>query len=103
TTQSSAAQGQSNQHDQRLDGNAAGGMLGMLFPFEMTMAVATCAGCGASNPIAAVAAYMHGMGVVLRCPPCDTALIRGAEARGRSYLDLRGVYVLQIAEETASA
>ena len=95
-TQTPAIQGQSEQSDQRLDGNAAGGVLGMIFPFEMTMAVATCAGCGASNTLGAVAAYMHGMGVVLRCPGCDTALIRVVHARDRYYLDLRGVRALQI-------
>ena len=32
--------------DLRLDGNAAGGLLNEIFPFEMTTAQATCAGCG---------------------------------------------------------
>ena len=100
TTEISEAQKQSNQ---RLDGNAAGGVLGMIFPFEMTMAVATCAGCGASNPIATLAAYIHGMGTVLRCPQCDAVLIRVVHARDQYYLDLRGVRVLQITEDTASA
>ena len=99
TERTSAMREQSDQH---LDGNAAGGMLGMIFPFDMTMAVATCAGCGASHPLATVVAYMHGMGMVLRCPECDTALIRVAHARGRYYLDLRGARVLQIVEDTGS-
>lgn len=86
-----------------LDGNAAGGVLGAIFPFEMTMAVVTCAGCGASNVIGAVMVYMHGMGTILRCPLCDTPLIRVAHLRGRYYLDMRGVRVLQIAGDTAPA
>jgi hypothetical protein len=100
TSQISAMHEQSDQH---LDGNAAGGVLGMLFPFEMTLAVATCVGCGASNPLATVAAYIHGMGTVLRCPQCDLALIRVVHARDRYYLDLRGVRVLQLTESTTFA
>lgn len=88
---------------QRLDGNAAGGELGAIFAFEMTMAVATCAGCGMTNVVGAVMAYMHGMGTILRCPICDTALIRIAHLRDRYYLDMRGVRVLQIADDTARA
>ena len=30
----------------RLDGNAVGGLLGEIFPFEMTTAQVTCANCG---------------------------------------------------------
>jgi hypothetical protein len=89
--------------DQQLDGNAAGGVLGAIFPFEMTTAVATCAGCGATNPIGAVMAYMHGMGTVLRCPGCGTALIRVAHIQDRYYLDLRGVGVLQLSAAVPSA
>jgi hypothetical protein len=88
---------------QRLDGNAAGGVLDAIFSFEMTMAVATCAGCGTRNPLGAVMAYMHGMGTILRCPTCDTALIRVAHIRARYYVDLRGMRALRIAEEEASA
>jgi uncharacterized protein DUF6510 len=87
----------------RLDGNAAGGVLGALFPFDMTMAMACCAGCGATSPLGAVMAYMHGMGTILRCPGCDTALIRVAHVRDRYYLDMRGMRMLQITETVTSA
>jgi Family of unknown function (DUF6510) len=69
-----------------------------IFPFEMTLAQVTCTGCGATNAIGATAAYMHGMGTVIRCPSCDTALIRVAQVRGHSLLDMRGVRVLQMKE-----
>ena len=82
-----------------LDGNVVGGALGEIFPFEMTSARATCAGCGATDPIGAFTAYVHGMGTVVRCPFCDTALIRLARVRGRYWMDLRGVRVFQISEE----
>ncbi len=38
----------------------------------------------------------HYLGTVVRCPVCDTALIRIAHAKGRNFLDMRGVRVLQI-------
>jgi Family of unknown function (DUF6510) len=85
--------------EQKLDGNAAGGILRELFPFEMTMAEAICTACGASGPIGALAAYMHGMGAIIRCPSCDYVLIRIAHTRGHYWLDMRGVRVLQIKEQ----
>lgn len=89
--------------ENKLDGNAAGGVLGEIFPFEMTAAQITCVGCGATNAIGALAAYMHGMGTVLRCPSCDHVLIRIVHANGRYFLDMRGARVLQISEETVQA
>jgi len=85
--------------ENKLDGNAAGGILQEIFPFEMTLAQATCTGCGATNAIGAQAVYMHGMGTVVRCPSCDTMLIRVAHTKGRYWLDMRGVRVLQISIE----
>ncbi len=85
--------------ENKLDGNAAGGILQEIFPFEMTLVQATCTGCGATDAIGALAAYMHGMGTVVRCPSCDMVLIRVAHARGRYWLDMRGVRVLQISVE----
>ena len=84
--------------ENKLDGNAAAGILQAIFPFEMTLAQVTCTGCGATNVIGATAAYMHGMGTVVRCPVCDNALIRVAQVRGHSLLDMRGVRVLQMKE-----
>jgi hypothetical protein len=84
--------------ENKLDGNAAAGMLQAIFPFEMTLVQVTCTGCGATNAVGATAAYMHGMGTVIRCPSCDTALIRVAQVSGHYLLDMRGVRVLQIQE-----
>ena len=86
----------------KLDGNAAAGILQAIFPFEMTMAQITCTGCGTTMAMGATAAYMHGMGTVIRCPSCDTVLIRVAQARGRYFLDMRGVRVLEISTEAGS-
>ena len=82
-----------------LDGNAAASSLQEIFPFDMTLVQATCTGCGATNVVGALAAYMHGMGTVLRCPSCESVLIRVAQVKGRYWLDMRGVRVLQISAE----
>jgi Family of unknown function (DUF6510) len=84
--------------ESKLDGNAAGGILHAIFPFEMTDVQATCTGCGTTAAVGALAAYIHGMGTVVRCPVCDTALIRVVHAKGYYWLDMRGVRVLQIGE-----
>ena len=85
--------------ENKLDGNATAGMLQEIFPFEMTLVQATCTSCGATNAIGATAVYMHGMGTVIRCPSCDTVLIRIVHAKERYWLDMRGVRVLQISVE----
>ena len=88
--------------ENKLDGNAAAGILQEIFPFEMTLAHTTCAGCGRSDAIGALAAYVHGMGTILRCPSCDRALIRVTHIKERYWLDMRGVSVLQIKAEEVS-
>jgi hypothetical protein len=86
--------------ENKLDGNAAGGILQEIFPFEMTLVQVTCTGCGTTNAIGALAVYMYGMGTVVRCPVCDNVLIRVAQTKGRYFLDMRGVRVLQISAES---
>lgn len=88
----------------RLDGNAAGGILGEVFPFEMTSAVTACAGCGATGPLGASMVYAHGMGTVVRCANCDTPLVRVVRHEKtpiRYWLDLRGVRYLEVRETTS--
>ena len=84
--------------ENKLDDNAAAGTLQAIFPFDMTLAQVTCTGCGATNAIGAAAAYIHEMGTIVRCPSCENALIRIVHARGRYFLDMRGVRVLEIQE-----
>ena len=83
--------------DLRLDGNAVAGMLWEVFGVEMTASWSGCAGCGAERQVGALAAYVHGMGAVLRCPDCDSALLRLARGPGRWWLSLRGLAWLQVA------
>jgi hypothetical protein len=84
--------------DRRLDGNAAAGVLREVFAFEMTTAEIACVRCGSTGRVGGQMAYMHGMGVVVRCASCDNALIRVARGGGRCWLDLQGVKYLQIEE-----
>jgi hypothetical protein len=86
-------------NDLILDGNAAGGLLNEVFPFEMTAAEATCGGCGNTKPIGELLLYGHGMGAILRCAGCDTAVLRITHIRGCYRLDLSGINYLRITEE----
>ena len=83
----------------RLDGNAAAGTLGEIFAFEVTTAQYACEGCGRADQIGAAMVYeVRGLGIVVRCPGCDNALIRLAHNRGRHWIDLRGIRYLQVAD-----
>ena len=80
---------------EHLDGNAAAGELSEVFALDVTTAVATCAGCGVTGPVAAAMVYEAGMGTVLRCPDCDSVLLRVVRARGEIRMEMRGVRVLR--------
>ncbi len=85
----------------RLDGNAAGGILGEVFAFEMTNAEGACANCGAVAQVGAAMVDPHGMGTIVRCAACDNALMRVAHqggSPGRYFLDLMGFEYLRIEE-----
>jgi hypothetical protein len=82
--------------DLKLDGNAAAGLLGALFPGDLTLAQGCCAGCGAVKPFAELAVYGGAVGLVVRCPGCDAVLLRVAQSGSRYWLDLRGFVWLQL-------
>ena len=83
--------------DQRLDGNAIGGLLGEIFAVEMTSAEGTCAGCGSVQAIGRVDVYVDAPGVVVRCPSCRQVLMRIVRGPGRAWLDLTGTRCLEFA------
>jgi NAD-dependent SIR2 family protein deacetylase len=83
----------------RLDGNAAGGLLGEIFPLEMTTAQVTCASCHAVWRVGQAMVYAHEIGTIVRCATCDNAMIRVARDPDRYWLDMRGVEYLQINAE----
>jgi hypothetical protein len=86
--------------DLALDGNAAAGLLAMIFAVEMTTAETVCDGCGAVGPLAELVVYESPMGTVIRCPGCDAVLLRVAEIRGRYRLDLRGLRLLTVSRSS---
>jgi hypothetical protein len=80
----------------RLDGNAAAGVLTQVFCGEPSGAMIVCAGCGATTPIGALMAYSLELGAILRCPHCDTAVLRLGAAGATLWLDLRGAVSLRV-------
>lgn len=84
----------------RLDGNASGGTLREVFAHEMTAALATCEGCGTIRPVGALLEYGHRMGVVLRCPRCEAAMLRIVRTPGWLHVDASRTSFLMIPEDT---
>ena len=82
--------------EQHLDGNAAGGVLGHIFAFEMTTAEVICAHCGRVEPIGAAMVYMTAMGTIIRCGGCGEAMIRIAHGPQCFWIDFSGTRLLQL-------
>lgn len=81
-----------------LDGNAAAGVLGEVFAFEVTMAWGRCAVCGATERVGGLPTYTQAPGLVVRCRRCNNVLIRLVQGSGRYWLDLRGMRHLEVEE-----
>jgi len=79
-----------------LDGNAAAGALGSLLAFDVTMAVITCAHCGASGPFVELRFFGSPGAMVLRCRRCDAVNARLLETGRVTNLDLSGILRIQI-------
>jgi len=86
--------------DQRLDGNAAGGLLGSLFGRDVTAAPGECAHCGTISFMGAMHVYMRAPGVVLRCPACGGVVLRVVETTEATYVDARGAAYVRFERET---
>ncbi len=80
----------SRADSQRVDGNAAAGILSELFVSDLTAARAKCAGCGVTRTIGVLLVYAHGMGTVMRCPECDGVVMRIARTPTHVWLDATG-------------
>ena len=81
---------------QRLDGNAAAGILSEVFVPDLTTARATCANCGAVRALGALLVYASGMGTVMRCPDCDAVVLRMARTRTHVWLDPTGAKLVVV-------
>jgi hypothetical protein len=74
-----------------LDGNAAAGLLGELFAFEVTTARLTCDNCGQAGAIATARVYGGAMGAIFRCAHCDGVVMRVTRTPAGYFLDMLGV------------
>jgi hypothetical protein len=79
-----------------LDGNAIAGLLQEVFAVEMTTALGTCGGCGATEAVGAIHVY-RGAGIVLRCPHCHNALVTVVEGEARMWIGFPGLRALEVA------
>jgi hypothetical protein len=84
-----------DEHELRLDGNAAAGLLQEVFGFEATLMPRTCATCHGTAPLGAHHVYAHGPGTVMRCPTCQDLALRIVHAPDRIYVEVRGVLELE--------
>jgi phage FluMu protein Com len=89
--------------ERRLDGNAVGGLLGEIFPLEMTMAHIRCAGCNAVEPLGAETVYKDAPGMVMRCTHCQNVLLTVVRGEGHYWIEMRGATWLQIPAPSATA
>ncbi len=80
----------------KLDGNAAAGILQQVFAVEVTAAESTCGDCGAVEEVGALVVYARGPGSVVRCPHCDTVLMKLVTDGERVWIDLRGLRTLEL-------
>jgi hypothetical protein len=81
-----------------LDGNVAAGLLSEVFALDVTSASGRCSGCGRVDVLANAAVYEVGLGVVARCGGCTSVLLALARTPTDSWLDLRGLTHLRIAQ-----
>jgi hypothetical protein len=78
-----------------LDGNAIGGLMMDVFGAEMTIAIGTCASCGATHVMAELIVYLQAPGTVGRCRSCESVVMVVVDRRGTYCVDLSGLAMLQ--------
>lgn len=81
-----------------LDGNAVGGMMYEIFGVEMTAAPTECATCGASHEMGGLLAFMQAPGIVMRCPICQSVMVRMVRTPDAIFIDARGAAYVRIAK-----
>jgi Family of unknown function (DUF6510) len=78
-----------------LDGNAAAGELAQLFGTDMTQVSGPCLACGQQVVIAEAHTFLGGPGTVLRCPGCESVLLRVVRSPERTWLETSGMGYLE--------
>ncbi len=84
-------------HELMLDANAAAGLLQEIFGTDMTAAPTECANCGQEGEIGTLLAFTQAPGVVLRCPSCESVVVRITQTPDAFYIDARGAVYLRLA------
>ncbi len=84
-------------HELMLDANAAAGLLQEIFGTDMTAAPTECANCGQEGEIGTLLAFTQAPGVVLRCPACESIVVRITQTPEAFYIDARGAVYLRLA------
>ncbi len=79
-----------------LDGNAVAGAFADLLAFDVTTALARCAGCGSVAELATAMVYRSDAGAVVRCAGCDAALATVVEAEGRIWFGFAGISAIEV-------
>lgn len=79
-----------------LDGNAAAGALRAIFAFDPTRAIAHCAHCQASRPLAELRFFGSPKAMVLRCASCGEVNVRLLETGRSTNVDLTGALRIDI-------
>jgi len=87
---------------QRLDGNAAAGLLEQCFGADITANLVQCGSCGREGPLGALHAYIRTPGLVLRCIQCSAVMVRVVETPDAIYLDAQGLTFLRLPVTYAS-
>lgn len=79
-----------------LDGNAVAGDLTELFGIDMTSNDAECAHCRQVSAVGAMLAFTQVPGIVLRCPSCESVMVRIVRTPRGTYVDVRGAVYLRM-------
>ncbi len=80
-----------------VDGNAVAGMLQEVFSMEMTANPMQCSHCGYQGAVGTLLAFICTPGVVLRCPGCESVILRVVTTPRAIYLDARGAAYRRLA------
>ena len=84
-----------NCSDLVLDGNSAAGLLQEIFVLDITIAQIQCEACGSTGAVGALRLYAPPMGAVLRCPHCDSVLMKAVHTPHGRWFEMTGARYLR--------
>jgi len=79
-----------------LDANAIGGMLASVFGTEVTGMPCQCSTCRTVSVVGSMRAYVHGPGMVVRCPACAEVVLRIVQTPTATLIDASGARYLRV-------